>query len=107
MIDLISPDELPLRLAGLIREERLSQNLTQAQLADQANVSLSVLKKFESSGKISLESFAKLAFVLGFTDSMISALKPQGESYQSLDDVISEAGKPKRKRAYNPRKKKS
>ena len=77
MIDLILPNELPLRLAGLIREGRIAQNLTQAQLSEQANVSLSVLKKFESSGKISLESFAKLAFVLGFTETIISALKSQ------------------------------
>ena len=59
-----TPQEVLIQLAERIRNRRLSLNLTQRGLADRASVSLAVLRLFERQGKISLESFLKLAVAL-------------------------------------------
>lgn len=107
MIDINSPAEILLLLARNMRELRLAKNLTQAQLSERANVSLAVLKKFERTGKISLESFIKLAFVLGAAEKIPEILRPDLQQYSTLDDLISGEEKMRRKRAYSPRKKKN
>ncbi len=95
------------KIAPLMRERRVGKNITQTALSERSGVSLSVLKKFEQTGKISLESFVKLAFVLGLTENLIEALSPGAKTISSLDELLAEDKKPKRKYAYSPRKKKS
>ncbi|MCB1681031.1 MAG: helix-turn-helix transcriptional regulator [Rhodospirillales bacterium] len=92
-------------MASRLKKQRLSMNMTQAQLAERANVSLSVLRKFEQSGKISLESFVKLTFVLGLSERMLKAFQPQEQKPSSLEEIINEQPGRSRKRASNPRKK--
>ncbi len=107
MIEIITPDEILLQLARNIRQLRLSKNLTQVQLSERSNVSLAVLKKFERTGKMSLESFIKLTFVLGAAEKIPEVLKPEIQQYSTLDDLIANEEKLERKRAYSPRKKKN
>jgi transcriptional regulator with XRE-family HTH domain len=90
----------------LLKQRRLVANMTQQQLAERSNVSLAVLRKFERTGKISLESFIKLAFILGVADAMLETLKIRREAVMSLDDLLKEEVVPKRKRAYSRRKEK-
>ena len=104
MIDFLTPEDTFLKISALMREQRVAQNFTQVALSERAGVSLAVLKKFESSGKISLESFVKLAFILGLSEGILDALKPQAQ-FSSLDELLGESKKPKRKNAYSPRKK--
>ena len=47
------------------KETRLSLNLTRNGLGSRSGVSVSVIRQFELSGKISLESFIKIAIALG------------------------------------------
>ncbi len=105
MIDLLTPEDAFSKIAPLMREHRVSKNFTQMALSERSGVSLSVLKKFEHSGRISLESFVKLTFVLGLSSRVLDALKPQAE-FSSMDELLAEGAKPKRKYAYSPRKKK-
>ncbi len=99
IISLNTPSETLSDIAALMRERRLAVNMTQEQLAGQANVSLAVLRKFERTGKISLESFVKLAFVLGLSDRLLEALRMKTETAASLDDILKDTTGPKRKRA--------
>lgn len=99
IVSLNTPTETLSGIATLMREGRLAANMTQEQLAGQANVSLAVLRKFERTGKISLESFVKLAFVLGLNDRLLDALKIKPETAASLDDILKDTSEPKRKRA--------
>ena len=46
------------------RERRLLLNITQAELAERSGVSLASVRRFETSGEISLRSFLALALVL-------------------------------------------
>ncbi len=104
MIDFLTANGAFSQISAHMREHRVSKNITQVQLAKRSGVSLSVLKKFETTGKISLESFVKLAFVLGLTGRVLDALKPQN-TYTSMDELLESSEKPKRKNAYSPRKK--
>ncbi len=104
MILLLTPEESLSQISASVRQKRVSMDMTQMQLAGQANVSLAVLRKFEQTGKISLESFVKLAFVLELTDALISALQSSTGHISSLDSLLAEERKPKRKYAYSPRK---
>ncbi len=51
-------------MAKRAQEKRLSLNLSQKTLSQRSGVSYGTLKKFERTGKISLESLLKIAFVL-------------------------------------------
>lgn len=106
-VNLLLPQEILARIAMLCRDCRISSGLTQVHLAKQSNVSLAVLRKFEQSGKISLESFIKLSFTLGLTDNLLQALSPDAQPYASLDEVIAQGKKSIRKYAYSPRIKKN
>ena len=103
MVSLSTPQEILADLAALLKERRLADNITQEQLAGRANVSLSVLRKFERTGKISLESFVKLAFVLGLTDPILEAMKVKESMPSSLDKLMEKEEATKRKHAYPKR----
>lgn len=67
---------------------RLEKGLTQEGLSKRSGVSLSSLRKFEQKGVISLESFLKLAMVLGNLERFVEASKPSGNNFTSIDDVL-------------------
>jgi hypothetical protein len=56
------------------------------------------LRKFEQKGVLSLESFFKLAMVLGCLEKLIEATKPLENNFSSIDDVLNnkENKKPER-----------
>ncbi len=101
---LLTPNEVISKAAFLVKQGRLDINITQKQLADRSGVSISVLRKFERTGKISLESFVRLIFTLGLTENFLNALKKQREAYSSIDELLQEE-EPTRKHAYPSRKK--
>jgi transcriptional regulator with XRE-family HTH domain len=103
IVSLDAPAEIIKNMACLMRRQRLDANMTQQELAKRANVSLAVLRKFERSGKISLGSFIKLAFVLGLTDDILTVLEPKPQPVSSIDDLLAEDPRGKRQRA-SPRK---
>jgi transcriptional regulator with XRE-family HTH domain len=71
---------LPQRLKVLRKKAGYSQK----ELADRSNVSLGSLKRFESSGQISLDSLLKLMHVLGRLDDLEKCLYYD----EQLDKVI-------------------
>lgn len=85
----MSSHEVAKVIATSFREKRLSLNLSQKSLAERAGVSYAVLKKFEVSGKISLESLLKLSLVLGSLGEFMELFKePLPETYPTLDDLL-------------------
>jgi len=64
-LNLKGPDDYIKSIAAKARAARLAQNLSQAGLAKRSGVSLASLKRFETTGQISLESLLRLALVLG------------------------------------------
>ena len=65
------------------KERRLSLNVTRDGLGSRSGVSVSVIRQFETTGKISLESFLKIAIALG-VGSEFEQLFNNVDSQQSI-----------------------
>lgn len=88
-IFMLTPHEMAERIAKQAQAKRLALNLSQLTLAKHSGVSYGVLKKFERSGKIALESLLKLALSLDAMEEF-GGLFPQykRDHLISLDDLI-------------------
>jgi transcriptional regulator with XRE-family HTH domain len=93
-VEILSSSEVALQLAARHRTIRLEQALTQQGLADRADVSLGSLKRFERTGKVSLETLIKLAIALNRISAFAALFAPL--RFRSLDEVI-EPSLPRRK----------
>ena len=88
---MITPLEMAGHIAKQTQEKRLSLNLSQQTLAERSGVSYGVLKKFERTGKISLESLLKLALTLGSLEAFKALFKTTPpEQLRSLDAHIND-----------------
>lgn len=87
MISLETPLTARTKLAKVFKLTRGNFGYTQQQLSQKSGVALATLRKFERTGLISLESFLKLALVLGVLDKLVSAIESPPK-YQSLDEII-------------------
>ncbi len=86
----MTPVEVAERIAKASKERRLSMNLSQKSLSERSGVSFGVLKKFERTGKISLESLLKIALTLDSLNDftkLFAATPP--ENLHSIEDIIS------------------
>jgi transcriptional regulator with XRE-family HTH domain len=101
MISLITTSKALRKAAENVRALRLERGLTQEGLAQRSGVSLASLRKFEQKGLISLESFFKLAMVLGCLENLIEAVKPKKETFSSIDDVLKNKQDKKRQRGQH------
>lgn len=74
-------------------------DLTQEGLAKKSGVSLGSIKRFESSGQISLESLLKLALVLECLDDFSKIAEERDSSVRSIDELLtlSKRSKPKKR----------
>ncbi|OYZ38161.1 MAG: DNA-binding protein [Alphaproteobacteria bacterium 16-39-46] len=88
-LDLMSPHEISLHVAKLSQAKRLSLNFSQKSLSERSGVSFGVLKKFERTGKISLESLLKIALVLDSLEAFKDLFKPTPpEQFLSIDALL-------------------
>lgn len=88
-INFKTPQEMLMAIASNARSKRLALNLSQKTLSTKSGVSYGVLKKFEQTGKISLESLLKLAIILKAMDGF-DRLFPlvKAEEALSLDELM-------------------
>lgn len=99
MLDAIKtmPQEEALAIANRAKELRLRHKFTQQGLAERSGVSLGSIKRFENSGKISLLSLLKIAFILDVMEDFTALFMPKvNHSEQSLDELIRSTKKRKR-----------
>jgi len=88
---LSTPREIEIQIAKRAQAKRLALNLTQKTLSDRSGVSFGVIKKFERTGKISLESLLKIALILDSLPEFIELFKPVPlEQFTSLDALLAE-----------------
>ena len=92
MIDfsLATPHDFLNQIASAAREKRLSLNLTQVSLSDKSGVSLGVIKKFERTGKISIESLLKLALVLDSLKEFANLFRATSIESQTMDQLLNQ-----------------
>ncbi len=91
-----TPEQVSLALAARTKELRLAKGWRQVTLAERSGVSLASLRRFEESGKVSLQNLLKLAFALNRLDDFDALLQPPRAS--SLAELEAVRRKPKRKR---------
>ena len=75
-LQLHDPEEVRLLLSGRVRQLRLFAGWKQSTLALRAGVSLPTLRRFERTGKTSLENFLRICHALGHLDVVADCLKP-------------------------------
>ena len=83
-----TPEEINLALAKRLSRIRKRRNLSQVQLSEKSNVSYGSLKRFETTGQISLLSLTRLCVALDCVDE-IRNLFTQVE-YASIEEVLHE-----------------
>jgi len=96
MLTLKTPTETAKTLAQQTKSLRLLKGWTRATLAERAGVSPSSLKRFEQTGKASLELVLKVALTLDRLDEFGKLLQPPPA--QSLAELEQRAAKPAPKR---------
>ena len=82
-------EEMDAALAKRIRGIRKRRRLTQQDLSERSGVSLGTLKRFETTGQISLLSLTKLAIALGCENEIRSLF--DNVFYESIEEVIDES----------------
>ncbi len=94
-----TPEQVGLDLAGRVRELRLTKKWKQSTLAKRSGVSLASLRRFETSGQISLQNLLKLAFALHRLDDFDEILNPPpAATLAELVELEDQTRQPKRKR---------
>lgn len=96
-IFLLTPQQISAHLAKTAHAKRLGLNLSQKSLSDRSGVSLGAIKKFEHTGKISLDSLLILALVLNCLDKFHNLFTTEVPvaSLRSLDDLFK--GQPRKR----------
>ena len=80
--------DLDKALALRVKDIRKRRGYTQESLADASGVSYGSIKRFETTGMISLTSLTKIAIVLDCTDQIVDMF--DNIEYRSIQEVINE-----------------
>ena len=83
-----TPEELDQKLAQRVRKIRKSRSVTQEKLASISGVSYGSIKRFETTGQISLLSLTKIAIALDLADELRNIFTQV--PYKDIQEVINE-----------------
>ena len=81
-------EELDLKLAQRVRNIRKRRSISQEKLASMSGVSYGSVKRFESTGQISLLSLTKIAMALDIADELRNIFSQV--PYRDIKEVINE-----------------
>ena len=81
-------EELDLKLAQRVRNIRKRRSISQERLASMSGVSYGSVKRFESTGQISLVSLTKIAMALDIADELRNIFSEV--PYRDIQEVINE-----------------
>ena len=83
-----TPEEINMALAQRLSRIRKRRNISQKQLSEKSNVSFGSIKRFETSGQISLISLTKLCVALDCAEEIKNLFT--NVEYASIEEVIRE-----------------
>lgn len=83
-----TPEEMNLALAGRMRNIRRRRAISQERLSQTSGVSLGSVKRFETTGQISLLSLTKISVALGCGDEIRNLFTQI--PYRNIEEVIRE-----------------
>jgi len=81
-------EELDQKLAGRVRNIRKRRSISQQKLAAMSGVSYGSVKRFETTGQISLLSLTKIAIALDMADELRSLFTQV--PYRNIEEVLNE-----------------
>ena len=93
---LLTMKDVEEQLASRLRALRLAENWKQATLAERSGVSLGSLRRFETTGQISLQNLLKLAWALGRLEDLTKLFEPL--KVTSLRELEAREDAPRRER---------
>jgi len=76
-IKLQSSGDLQSKIAAKAKEKRLANNLSRRTLADKSGVTQASIKRFETSGEVSLANLLNIAFALNCTREFEALFDPK------------------------------
>ena len=83
-----TPDEINKGIAARVRTVRKRRKITQVRLSEKSGVSLGSVKRFESTGEISLLSLTKIAIALNVEQELKQLFS--NVPYMSLEEIENE-----------------
>ena len=83
-----TPEELDQKLAQRVRKIRKRRSITQEKLASISGVSYGSIKRFETTGQISLLTLTKIAIALDLADELRNIFTQV--PYKDIQEVINE-----------------
>lgn len=83
-----TPEELDQKLAQRVRKIRKRRSITQEKLASISGVSYGSIKRFETTGQISLLSLTKIVIALDLADELRNIFTQV--PYKDIQEVINE-----------------
>lgn len=89
MISLVSPLDVQQRLAKAVRKLREAQRLSRRALAQRSAVPEPTIKRFETTGEISLRQFLMLWSCLDDLQRLDDLTRPPARAPLSIDEVLS------------------
>src|SRR5262245_17853382 len=93
---LYTPQEVGERLAGRMKQLRLGRDWRRETLAERAGISAATVRRFESTGQVTLDNLLKLALALGCLDQFEAVFTlPLARSLAELEQ---RSAAPKRQR---------
>ena len=90
-----NPSELVKLLCERLRKERLSRQMTQAEVAARAGVGVNTVSNLEAGRNVGFENVVRVAMVLGRVKELQELFKP---TLNSLDDIVRYENSAKRQR---------
>lgn len=79
------PSEVVAALCERLRKERLSQRMTQADVAARAGIGVNTVSNLEAGRSVAFESLVRVAMVLGRLQELDGLFKPK---LDSLNDIL-------------------
>ena len=87
-LSLLSANDVQQQLALAVRTKRKQIKLSRNELAEKSTVPASTIKKFETTGQISLRQFILLWQCVDSLESLMNISKEEPYQPSSIDDVL-------------------
>lgn len=94
-LSLSKPEEIVRLLCDRLRKERLSRQMTQAEVAARAGVGVNTVSNLEAGKNVGFENVVRVAMVLGRLSELEDLFKPRVDT---LDDILRYENSLKRQR---------
>lgn len=79
-LNLAKPDEVVKRICTRLRQERLSQQMKQSEVAARAGIGVGTLSNLEAGRSVAFDSVVRVAMVLGRLNDLEQLFAPRMES---------------------------